>query len=592
MHSVCGRYVLAYNGEIYNHSEIRASLEREGRAPQWRGTSDTEVLLASIAAWGLERALAVAQGMFAIALYDQMTRRLSLARDRLGEKPLYYGRQGRALLFGSEIKALAQHPEWTGEIDREAVAAFIDTGTVPAPQSIFSGIRKVMPGTLVEIEIASGRVTSRNYWSAEAMAREGLATPFTGTATEAAAEIERRLRRSIAGQMLADVPLGAFLSGGVDSSTVVALLQSMSARPVRTFTIGFEFGGYDEAPHARAIARHLGTEHRELYVTEQDALDVIPRLPEIYCEPFADASQIPTVLLSRMARENVTVALTGDGGDELFAGYSRYALARSFWPRLMALPRALRQAAAAAVTGISPMAWDRAAHLPLSLLPARYRPPRVGEQIHKAANVARAGDADELYRALVSRWPNGETPVPGVTLPPRRLAGMGSLVRDMMYRDLTGYLPDDVLVKVDRAAMAVGLETRVPMLDHSLVEFSWRLPDSILSHDGTSKWPLRQILSGYVPANLIERPKMGFGVPIGAWLRGSLRDWAEALLSEQRLSDDGFLDARVVRRAWAAHLSGERNLQYGLWTALMLNAWLDSGAKLGVRRANARASAL
>jgi asparagine synthase (glutamine-hydrolysing) len=577
MTSASGRHVLVFNGEIYNHHEIRALLAQEGRAPAWRGTSDTEVLIEAAAAWGLSQALERSAGMFALALYDRAARRLQLARDRLGEKPLYYGRVGGSFVFASELKALTRHPAWVGEIDRDAVAMFMETGNVPAPHSIYRCIRKLRPGTILTVDLATGAETVETYWDAHSVASAGLAHPFTGTAEEAVDRTEVLLKAAIAGQMVADVPLGAFLSGGIDSSAVVALMQAQSARPVRTFSIGFHVADYDEAQHAKAVARHLGTEHTELYVSEDDALDVIPRLPHIYCEPFADASQIPTYLLSKLARAHVTVSLSGDGGDELFGGYSRHAFARRYWPLLQRLPRAARRSLASGMGGLSPATWDKATALLFALLPKSKRPPRFGEQLHKAASIAGSADDAALYRALTTRWPVGEQPVPNARTVVRGAPlGSADTVRNMMFQDLTGYLPDDVLAKVDRAAMAVSLETRVPMLDHRLVAFSWSLPDDLLSRGGQSKWPLRHLLSKYVPRALIERPKSGFAVPIGAWLRGRLRDWAEDLLAPSRLAHDGLLDANLVRRLWEDHLAGRKNAQYALWNALMLNAWLDT----------------
>jgi asparagine synthase (glutamine-hydrolysing) len=588
MPSASGRHVIVFNGEIYNHRELRARLEQEGRGIQWRGSSDTEVLLEAAAAWGLGRALELSVGMFALALFDRETRRLSLARDRLGEKPLYYGHAGGSFLFGSELKALARHPGWIGELDRDAVAMFMETGNVPAPYSIYLGIKKLLPGTILTVDLTTGAETSETYWDVHAIASAGLAHPFQGTAEEAVERTEALLKASIAGQMIADVPLGAFLSGGIDSSTVVALMQSQSARPVRTFSIGFHVEGYDEAQHAKAVAKQLGTEHTELYVSEADAIEVIPRLPDIYCEPFADPSQIPTFLLSKLAREHVTVSLSGDGGDELFGGYSRHTFARSYWPTLRRFPRAARHGIASTVARVSPATWDKAMNPLLAMLPKAKRPPRFGEQLHKAASIAGSDDDEALYRALTTRWPADARPVPAARDVPRGgLLGSGDTLRNMMFRDLIGYLPDDVLAKVDRAAMAVSLETRVPMLDHRLVEFSWSLPDSVLSRGGRSKWPLRHLLSKYVPRPLIDRPKSGFAVPIGTWLRGRLRDWAEGLLAPARLERDGLLDADLVRRMWDDHLSGRKNAQYALWNALMLNAWLDETGAAQAHRAPA-----
>ncbi len=580
MISASGRHVIVFNGEIYNHRELRQALEADGKVPAWRGHSDTEVLIEAIEAWGIGAALEKSTGMFAFALWDRARRTLALARDRLGEKPLYYGWAGHAFLFGSEVKALARHPAWVGEIDRDALLLFMRHNNVPAPHSIYRGIRKLSPGSYLLLAPGEREGKLTTYWSAGETARAGAETPFAGTPEEAAGRLESLLRQSLAGQMLADVPLGAFLSGGVDSSTVVALMQAMSTRPVKTFSIGFREAGYDEAAHARAVARHLGTDHTELYVTMREAMDVIPRLPAIYCEPFADASQIPTFLVAELARRHVTVALSGDGGDELFSGYTRYALVERLLPALSRTPAGVKRALSRLVTGVPPERWDRLLGLPLSAVPARLRPSRVGDKLHKAADVVTHDGEDAIYQALISHWPRpGEIVIDGKEL----ARGSGDTapaapVRRMMLDDLTGYLPDDILVKVDRAAMAVSLESRIPLLDHRIVAFSWSLPMEIVRRGGQSKWPLRQVLYRYVPPELIERPKMGFGVPIDSWLRGPLRPWAEDLLSEGRLRREGFLRPEPIREAWRDHLSGHRNLQYRLWPVLMFEAWLEAGA--------------
>lgn len=573
MESASKRSVIGFNGEIYNCEELRAALKADGHSPRWRGHSDTELLLEAAEAWGIKTALERSVGMFALALYDKAERRLYLARDRIGEKPLYYGTIGASFAFSSEVKALAKHPSWTGEIDREALVLFMRYNNVPAPYSIYRNIRKLPQGTLLTFDCPSAQHTIETYWDALAVARNGLAHPFRGSAEEAASEVEALLLRSVREQMVADVPLGAFLSGGIDSSTTVALMQSLSSRPIKTFSIGFHIDAYDEAQHARAVAHHLGTDHTELYVTEKDALEVIPNLPKIYCEPFADSSQIPTYLVAKLARNAVTVSLSGDGGDELFSGYTRYALAHQVWRVLRLVPRGLRRTAHGAATSVSVGAWDNATRL----IPQGRRPKRFGDKIYKAASILSADTLDAVHQTLVSHWqephkiiPRGREPDLGY------LPDLHSDLRRMMYDDLVQYLPNDILVKVDRAAMAVSLETRIPMLDHRLVEFSWTLPDHILRFRGQSKWPLRRILGKYVPHTLTDRPKMGFGVPIDRWLRGELRDWAEDLLSEKRLTRDGFFEVSAVRKAWEEHKSGLRNNQYQLWCVLMFQDWLES----------------
>jgi len=576
MLSRCGRYVIVFNGEIYNHAELRAAL---GDA-LWLGHSDTETLLEAIARWGIVAALKRCTGMFALALWDRERRELHLARDRLGEKPLYYGWIGQTLVFASELKALRAHPEWRGEIDRGALALLLRHSYIPAPHSIYRGIRKLMPATILTLR-ADGSSDETRYWSAREIAERGVNEPFAGSAGEAAAELERLLSRSIGRQMVADVPLGAFLSGGIDSSAVVALMQAQSTRPVKSFTIGFNEPGYDEAGYARAVAHHLGTEHTELTVSSRQALEVIPRLPELYDEPFSDSSQIPTFLVAQLAREQVAVSLSGDGGDELFGGYNRYFLGRSLWRKTGWLPRGVRRAAAAAIEAVSPAGWDALFAGCKGILPPHLRHARPGDKLHKLAGILGARDADEIYRGLVSHWQHPASVVIAGTEPGTALTDSGAwpdlpdFTQRMMYLDLVSYLPDDILVKVDRAAMGVSLETRVPMLDHELVEFAWRVPLSMKIRDGEGKWLLRQVLYRHVPRALIERPKMGFGVPIDAWLRGPLRDWAEALLDESRLTREGYFDPRPIRARWREHLSGRRNWQYHLWDVLMFQAWLE-----------------
>ncbi len=580
MTSPSGRYVIVYNGEIYNHLELRERL-----AGPWRGHSDTETLLAAIEAWGIGEALKQCAGMFALALWDREEKALILARDRLGEKPLYYGWQGAgaeaAFLFGSELKALARHPAFRREIDRQALALFTRFNYVPAPHSIYAGIAKLPPGTFLTLRSGDRSPAITPYWSAAEIAAAGAAAPLDIGPEEATDALERVLSKAVSQQMISDVPLGAFLSGGVDSSTIVALMQAQSSRPVKSFSIGFHDPAYNEAEHAGAVARHLGTDHEELYVQPEDALAVIPSLPAIYDEPFADASQVPTLLVSRLARRQVTVALSGDGGDELFAGYNRYRLAARNWGRISKLPRPLRRAMAQGLVALSPEQWNKVAGAVAPILPASLRLSLPGEKVHKAARGLASGSADELYQGLVSSWRDPSDLVIGgaepATLAPATLArldGLGTCER-MMALDMLTYLPDDILAKVDRAAMSVSLETRVPLLDHRVVELAWRLPLDLKLRGGETKWVLRQLLYRHVPRALIERPKMGFGIPIDAWLRGPLKDWAEALIDERRLDGQGYFRPGPIRAAWDAHQSGRVNMQYQLWAILMFQSWLE-----------------
>lgn len=583
MVSAGGRYVLSYNGEVYNHLDIRRDLAAQGAEVQWRGHSDTETLLAAIEHWGIEDTLRRAAGMFAFALWDRRERRLVLARDRLGEKPLYYGWQGagagRTFLFASELKAIAAHPSFEGAINRDALTGFMRFSYIPAPRSIYRGIAKLPPGSFLILAEGGGEPVIRPYWSAREAVAAGKRDPFAGSPDEAVDALETLLRDAVGRQMMADVPLGAFLSGGIDSSTVVALMQAQSAQPVKTFTIGFHEEGYNEAEHAKAVARHLGTEHTELYVTPGQARAVIPGLPRMYDEPFADPSQIPTFLVSRLAREHVTVSLSGDAGDELFCGYNRYGLTDRVWRRIGALPTPARKLAAAAMTAISPTEWNRIAGIGGRVMPALGRLANPGRKIHKGAHVLASGSTAELYRGIVSQWNDPEALVLGGREQPSEswrdelwLPGLDD-VENMMAADTVTYLPDDILAKVDRAAMAVSLETRVPFLDPRVVEFAWRLPLDLKLRDGTPKWALREVLYRHVPRALIERPKMGFGVPVGQWLRGPLRDWAEALLDPRRLREECVLDPVTVERAWRTHLSGAADLQYQLWNVLMFQSW-------------------
>jgi asparagine synthase (glutamine-hydrolysing) len=588
MHSHSGRHVIIYNGEIYNHRQIRDEIGQAGIAPNWNGHSDTETLLAAIDLWGVRGALERAAGMFAFALWDRAERSLTLARDRLGEKPLYYGRSGGefAFLFGSELKPLLQHPQFRGEVDRDALTLLLRYGYVPAPFSIYRGIAKLPPGTFLTLADPRADPEIETYWSAAAVAERGASDPLDLSDPEALDEIEARLTIAVGGQMLADVPLGAFLSGGVDSSTVVALMQKLSSRPVKTFTIGFHEKGYNEAAHAKAVARHLGTDHTELYVTAGEAREVIPHLPEIYDEPFADSSQIPTHLVARLARQHVRVALSGDGGDETFGGYNRYLLTSRLWNRVAAVPRPLRAAAALAMTAIPSSAWNRLGDVAGGVLPKWAQVDRLGDKVHKGAPLLDSGSPAELYRGMLSLWRDPVVVVIGGDEPslssgaPAGAVPLGPVER-MMALDLVGYLPDDILVKVDRAAMAVSLETRVPYLDHRVVEFAWRLPLASKIRGGESKWLLLQLLYRYVPHDLVERPKMGFAIPLGNWLRGPLREWTEDLLDERRIRDEGYFRSQPIRDLWKVHLAGRVDEHRRLWPILMFQSWLEAQLKSG-----------
>jgi asparagine synthase (glutamine-hydrolysing) len=574
MLSANGRYVVAFNGEIYNAHNIRPDLEKQGI--RFRGHSDTEVLVESIAAWGIEKTLGRIAGMFAIALWDRHQRQLTLVRDRLGKKPLYWGWNRGILFFGSQPKSFARHPDWQGELDRDSLAAYVRFGYVPAPRSIYRGIRKLEPGHFVTIR-PNGTGENTCYWNARTVAVAGLRQPFSGTDTEAIDGLEGLLAAAVRDRMVADVSLGAFLSGGIDSSVVVALMQAQSTTPIQTFSIGFAESTYDEAPYAKAVAAHLGTDHHELYVQPRHALDLIPDLPDWYDEPFADSSQLPTYLVCEMTRQHVTVSLSGDGGDELFAGYGRYAYLRDLCAPAGSVPKSMRGALSALLTRVPAAWWDRSARL----LPHRIRPGNAGDKAKRLAKLLRPSGRDRLYLDLVTHWhePAALVHAAREAIAPYWYGAWADDIPDdtdrMQLIDTITYLPDDILTKVDRASMAVSLEARAPLLDHRVVEYAWRLPRHMKERNGTTKWALRQVLYRHVPSTLIERPKMGFGVPIDAWLRGPLRDWAEALLAEERLKAEGIFNPAPIRARWKEHLAGTTDWHYSIWVILMFQAWRE-----------------
>jgi asparagine synthase (glutamine-hydrolysing) len=574
MISSCGHYVIAYNGEIYNAAELRGELEKAGRP--FRGYSDTEVIVEGCALWGVEETAKRIIGMFAFALWDTREKRLFVLRDRLGIKPLYWTLANGVLIFGSELKALKAHKAFPTQIDRNSVASYLRHTFIPAPHTIYRNVHKLEAGNILIVD-HSGEPRIESYWSLEDVVRAGRANAFSGSENDAADQLDVLLRDAVSRRMVSDVPLGAFLSGGIDSSIVVALMQAQSERPVRTFSIGYAHDDFNEAHDAAAIARHLGTDHTELTATARDALDVIPSLPAIYDEPFADSSQIPTFLVSRLTKEHVTVALSGDGGDELFGGYTRYFSADKYeWP-LFDSPCVLRCGAAKAMRLLSPGSWDRLA----SVVPGKLRPALVGEKLHKLADCL-GSDRDSFYRRLISHWND-----PGDLVEDAReyttLAwdeSLGERIPDfvarMQYLDTATYLPDDILTKVDRASMAVSLEVRVPLLDHRVAEFAWTLPRHMKVANGVGKQVLRQVLRRYVPDELIKRKKMGFGVPINEWLRGPLKDWAGDLLSPDALNKHGLINPGPVQRKWAEHVSGAKSWPLQLWSVLMLQSWCDA----------------
>jgi asparagine synthase (glutamine-hydrolysing) len=599
MVSASERFVIAFNGEIYNHLELRRELEHMTLAIPWRGHSDTETLLTGFEAWGIVATLKRAVGMFALAVWDRHSHTLSLGRDRLGEKPLYYGWNNGMFLFCSELKALHGCENFRPDIDCNALSLFLRYNYIPAPYSIYRGIYKLWPGTILTLgatatvscpwdgvptfpPFSTANLSLTPFWSMLDTAERGVRAPLSCSERDQINALEAILHQAIIGQMISDVPLGALLSGGVDSSTIVALMQAQCTNKVKTFSIGFHEADFNEANYAKHIARHLGTDHTELYVTPKEALDVIPNLATLYDEPFADSSQIPTFLVTELARRHVTVALSGDAGDELFGGYNRYFWAKSIWRNVGWLPKRIRRLLAAGMVAVTPEASDRLYPRFASWLPSGMRFPLLRDKVHKLADIFGEDSPEAVYLALQSQWKDPTKVISGAYEPmtimtnPHQRANLPNFEEQMMFLDAMAYLPDDILVKLDRAAMGVSLETRVPFLDHRVVEFAWRLPLSSKINNGQGKWILRQVLYKYVPKHLVERPKAGFAVPIGAWLRGPLRDWAEELLAERRLQLEGFFHPALIREKWEEHLAGKRDWKYLIWNVLMFQSWLQA----------------
>lgn len=586
MVSASGRYILSYNGEVYNHLEIRDDLTSRGIT--FRGESDTETLLAAVEAFGIEPMLEMSRGMFAFALWDKKDRVLTLARDRLGQKPLYYGWAGNSLLFASELKAMRSHPQWVGAMNRDILPAYLRLSYVPEPFTIYKDIHKLRPGHLLTVKAGSGGTISEQitpYWSASEAATQGLQSELRNLSeAEATDQLEAILGEAVEQRMISDVPLGAFLSGGIDSSLIVALMQAASSRPVKTFTIGFEEADYDESPHATRVAQHLGTDHTELRLSPGDALEVIPDLPGMWDEPFADSSQIPTYFVSRMARQDVTVALSGDGGDELFGGYNRHVWGPAIWAKIRYFPLPLRRAAGRLIQAVSPATIDRAyGLLKTGSVSEQNHQSNVGFKAHKFSHALMSDNPAQLYRNLRSIWQNPEALLTGSTLEPDLpeldldKAPGDSMAEKMMFCDLISYLPGDILTKVDRASMAVSLEARSPFLDHKVVEFSWCLPESFKIRSMGGKWIVRRLLEKYIPREITERPKAGFGLPIDSWLRTELKDWMLDHLSPERLASDGIFRPDKVQKIIDSHLSGKRDFQHQLWNFVMFQAWADQG---------------
>jgi len=573
MVSASGRFILDFNGEIYNHAALRAELE--GGGTRFRGRSDTEVLVEAVDRWGVVPALDRCNGMFALAVWDRQRRELSLARDRMGEKPLYWARLGSTLAFGSELKALEAHPSFRPEVDRDVLALYLRVGYIPAPHTIYRNVWKLAAGHVAVVRGQAAEV--RSWWDAAEVLGSAASSRCPTSDADAVEACDHLLAEAVALRMDADVPVGAFLSGGVDSSVIVALMQAASSRPVRTFTVGFGLDSDPDLVGAAGVARYLGTDHTELRLSPSDALALVPRLPRIWDEPFADPSELPTALMCAAARDHVTVALSGDGGDEVFAGYNRYTLTRWAWPRVSRMPRRLRAPAGRALRSVPPPVWDRGLTRIDRVLPRALRVNNPGDKAHKLGLMLGATGPDDLHRVLVSQWDGPDPIVRGGREPAPTWASpdLADPTERMMFIDTVTTLPDEMLTKVDRASMAASLEVRVPLLDHRVVEAAWGLPIDLRLRQNSGKWVLRQVLYRHVPQGLVDRPKMGFDPPVAAWLRGPLRDWAGELLDFGRLRDEGFLDPAPIAHRWSEHQTGRRNWDYALWAVLMFEAWLD-----------------
>jgi asparagine synthase (glutamine-hydrolysing) len=581
MHSHSNRYVIVYNGEIYNHLSIRKEIFDYNKFNGWTGTSDTETLLKGFELWGIEKMLQKCTGMFAIAVWDKKNKCLNLARDRIGEKPLYYGWQGKSFIFGSELKAFYPHPDFKKDINKDSIFSLLRYYNVSGPNTIFKDIYKLRPGTILNIN-QNNTYEEKVFWSAHDMTLRKNSEIKNKTDKNIKEELLSLLKNTVKNQMLSDVPLGAFLSGGIDSSLIVSLMQEQSNYPIKTFTIGFDEKGYNEAKFAKIVAKELGTDHTEMYVSPTDALNVIPELPKIYDEPFSDTSQIPTYLVSQLASKNVKVSLSGDGGDELFCGYNRYLMADKIFNKMRLVPIPIRKSVHNALKNIKPSQWDKFAARVRFLLPDFAKLNNLGDKFYKGIDLISSDSMVDLYLRLVTHWDDpSKALLEGkdrllVDYPKNIKFSSFDEVRGMMLMDLVTFLPDDLLVKMDRAAMAVSLETRAPFLDHKIVEYAFNLPQKFKVRNGNTKWILKKILKEYMPETYFDRPKMGFAVPIGDWLRGPLKEWADELLNETRLKNEGYFNQKEIKLKWEQHIKKTHNWDYHLWDVLMFQAWLEN----------------